>query len=199
MNSKTFKDYLLESRQSYSYRVKIAGETSAEFFKQFESELARFDLVKFSEPRRSPIMKTLPGFPDSVTNEELFVVDIEVNYPANTEQLRQIAADLGKSPNNVIVLDARFCDAEEAAASAQEKIASSGEALLNSPYETTTQDQAVAAGEYAKGYQTAALNTEKVKYEFAGKTAEPAKYTSDLPQGTMSPLSKTNPNKLAGE
>ena len=54
---KTFKDYLMESRRSYSYRVKIAGETDAEFFKQFEKELARFDVIRATEPKRAPVMK----------------------------------------------------------------------------------------------------------------------------------------------
>lgn len=193
MNTKTFKDYLIESRRSYTYRVKLAGDTDAEFFKQLEKELARFDIVKFSEPKRSPVMKTLAGFPDSVQNEELHVVDVEVNYPANAEQIKQIAVELGKNPNNVVVVDARFADTEQKEAEAAAAQAAEGKALLNSPYDNTTQEQAVAAGEYAKGYQTAAKNTERVKYEFAGKTAEPAKFTSELPLGTHSPL--TNQTK----
>jgi len=196
---KTFKEYLLESRKSYTYRVKIAGDTSDEFFKAFEKELARYDVVKVTEPKRLPIMKTLPGFPESVENQELYTLDIEVNYPANTEQIRQLAVNLGKSPNHVLVLDAKFCDAEYQAAEEMAKMVKSDTALLNSPYEGTNQEQAAAAGEYAKGYQTAAQNTEKVKYEFAGKTAEPAEFTSDLPTGNLSPLSKTNPAKLVGE
>jgi len=193
--TKTFKDYLMESRRSYSYRVKIAGETDSDFFKQFEKELARFDVIRASEPKRAPVMKTLPGFPDSVANEELHSVDIELNYPANAEQIKQILVDLGKNPNYICVIDPQFADTEVKAA--EETAKNSGnEALLNRAYEDTTQEQAVAAGEYAKSYQTAAKNTERVKYKFAGEVAKDAEFTSDLPQGRVSPLT-TAPNAKA--
>ncbi len=193
---KTFKDYLMESRRSYSYRVKIAGETDAEFFKQFEKELARFDVIRVTEPKRAPVMKTLPGFPDSVANEELHSLDIELNYPANAEQIKQILVDMGKNPNYVCVIDPQFADSEAKAAAETAKNSGS-EALLNRAYEDTTQEQAAAAGEYANGYQTAAKNTEQVKYKFAGEVAKDAEFTSDLPQGQASPLTSAPNAKVS--
>lgn len=189
MDNKTFRHYLAESARTYKYRIKLAGEVSQTFFDQFETNLARFDLIKMSEPKKTPIMAKLDGFPGTIQNQEMYIFDIELNYPANEEQIRQMAVSLGKSPDSVVIQtpkhsDANVSDAEEAAKNTIE-----GSSLLQSDYDGPTPEQKAASDEYAKGQTTAAQNSKSIEYKFAGKIAEPAKTTNDIPQGKESPLS----------
>lgn len=188
---KTLRDYLAESKRQYSYRVKIAGEASADFFKAFEKDLARFDVAKFTDPRRTPIHSTLPDF-EGITNQEMHIVDVVLNYPANSEQILQMAVSHGINQNCVNVVTTDFDESDVKDSDARQKMLDSNEALLNQPYGADTAEQKAASSDYASSYKTAASNTGSIEHKFAGPATPKAETTNDLPMGEKSPMSKIN-------
>ena len=188
---KTFKDYLMESAREYKYRVKIAGECTDEFFRKFEEALSKFSIMGFTEPKKSPIMPHLPGFPDTITNSEMYVVDVTLHYPANEEQIRQIAVKSGARADRVVVVTSMHDDSNIKCAEEKAKDAVNG-SLLNSPYPETSKEQKQASDDYASGNQTAAQNSVSIEHKFAAPTAPKAMTTNDIPMGTKSPMTKVN-------
>jgi len=189
--NKTFQDYLVESGKQYQYRFKIAGDTNSEFWDKLEKELIRFDVSQFSDPKKTPIMKKPMGF-DHLSNEEVHFVDFVLNYPANEEQIRQIAVSLGKDPDRVTVTSPDYDNNNQKAAEACADNTKEGEALLNRDYDGPSPEAKAASDNYASGHQTASVNSVKTEYKFAGETAPKAKTTNDIPQGTTSPMTKIN-------
>lgn len=184
---KTFQDYLAESGKQYKYRFKVAGDVQGEFWDKLEKELIRFDVSQFSEPKKTPVMSKPVGF-DHLSNEEVHFVDFVLNYPANEEQIRQIAAGLGKDPNRIAITTVDHDDANRDAEEARAENTTEDGALLTSDYGNATAEAKAASDEYAKGSQTASVNTIKTDYKFAGETAPKAQTTNDIPQGTKSPM-----------
>ena len=86
---KHFRDYLIESERTYSYRIKFAGDVPSEFLKSFKSKLAQFDPVKVGDVKTTPIQARTPDFP-AFSNERISTVDVEFRYPAIDAQIRQI-------------------------------------------------------------------------------------------------------------
>ena len=48
---KTFKQYLTESEQTYSYKIKIAGGCDADKLKEIENAMGKYDIIKMSDPK----------------------------------------------------------------------------------------------------------------------------------------------------
>ena len=55
---KSFAQYLVETRQTFDYRIKILGDVDAELINALEEKLQQFDVVKMTEPKKTPIQKT---------------------------------------------------------------------------------------------------------------------------------------------
>jgi len=48
---KTFVDYLTESKKTFDYRIRIAGELSSDQLKHLEDALAKYDPVSMTKPK----------------------------------------------------------------------------------------------------------------------------------------------------
>ena len=86
---KSFAQYLTETRQTFDYRIKICGDVDAKFINELEEKLQQFDVITMSEPKKTPIQKTLPDFP-GMENESMSIIDVTFNYPATPPQMIQI-------------------------------------------------------------------------------------------------------------
>lgn len=100
---KSFTDYLTESKKTYEFKVKIAGDISKEFEGNLKTAMERFSVVKLSKGKRAPITETPLDFPElknvSVTN-----FDVEVNYPTTTQVLENYISQVcGCSLSNIRV------------------------------------------------------------------------------------------------
>ena len=62
---KSFAQYLIETRQTFDYRIKILGDCEPELINALEEKLQQFDVVKMTEPKKTPIQKVLADFPDA--------------------------------------------------------------------------------------------------------------------------------------
>jgi hypothetical protein len=52
---KSFSEYLIESEQDYTFRIKVACECSDEMLDKMETALEKWELKSLSKPRRTPI------------------------------------------------------------------------------------------------------------------------------------------------
>ena len=99
---KSFAQYLVETRQTFDYRIKILGDCEPELINALEEKLQQFDVVKMTEPKKTPIQKVLADFPDA-ENDSCTFMDVTFNYPATPPQITQIAELLGINPNHIIM------------------------------------------------------------------------------------------------
>jgi len=166
---KSFAQYLVETRQTFDYRIKILGDVDAELINALEEKLQQFDVVSMTEPKSTPIQKTLPDFPEA-ENDSMTFMDVTFNYPATPPQITQMAELLGMNPNHLIIQTA---DSGEDPENAESKKAS--EYYAADPYK-----REIVGNEYSSDFTIA-----------GGKTP-PAKFNTDTPNSVDSPIMGTN-------
>lgn len=131
---KSFIEYLTESKKTYNFKIKIAGECPKDCAAKIKESLSRFDVASCSAGKRAPIQESHFDFPEQ-SNVEVTVFDICLNYPVTSVQIRAcVAESLNKSQDVIRVRNPQ----EEAEtilnhANAQK----SGKALLDSDYEAS--------------------------------------------------------------
>lgn len=129
---KSFKQHLLESKQSYEFKVKIAGEPSDDQLDRFKGSLDRFVVELFQRSTRTPIQETQIDFPEH-KNISVTTYDIILSYPATSFQIRQFASEsLGLSECCIKVRNLKEQEELELNHKYDEK---SGEALLGKDYD----------------------------------------------------------------
>jgi hypothetical protein len=106
---RSLKQYIVESVHTYNYTIKIAGEIDKNFMDLFKYNLSKFDPVKISEPKSTPIQKDPYGFPN-LSNQSVNIIKAEFRYPATEPMIQQIAQLLGYNVNMVRVVTSDFDD-----------------------------------------------------------------------------------------
>ena len=185
---KHFRDYLVESERTYSYRIKFAGDVPSEFLKPFKTKLDQFDPVKLGDVKTTPIQARTPDFP-AFANERISVMDVEFRYPAIDAQIRQIAQLLGMDPNRVLMQTPNYSDNNQ---EERTDIEDQNKDLLDdSAYPAPDSKQKALSKDYATGpYDHAVLkNAYRSDFTIAGEKTKPAETTNDLPMGQTSPMS----------
>jgi hypothetical protein len=186
---KNFQEYLAESQRTYNYRIKIVGETSADFVKMLEEKLKQFDPVKISAVKKTPIQAKPADFPGHA-NESVSAMDCEFRYPAIEPQIQQLAQLLGLDPNRIRMLTVPY---EDSMAEEKEKIEDQNKDLLtDTDYPAPDAEQKALSKDYSAPYNQHAVlkNAYKSEFTVAGGKTPPAKTTNDLPMGTSSPMTK---------
>ena len=185
---KHFRDYLVESERTYSYRIKFAGDVPSEFLKAFKARLDQFDPVKISDVKTTPIQARTPDFP-AYSNERMSTMEVEFRYPAIDAQIRQIAQLLGMDPNRVLMQTPNYSDSNE---EERDLIKDQNQELLtDTDFPAPDAKQKALSKDYATGpYDHAVLkNAYRSDFTIAGEKTKPAETTNDIPQGTTSPMS----------
>lgn len=185
---KHFRDYLIESERTYSYRIKFAGDLPDAFLKGFKAKLDQFDPVKIGDLKTTPIQARTPDFP-AFSNERMSTVDVEFRYPAIDAQIRQIAQLLGFDPNRVLMQTPNYSDNNQ-----EERIdieEQNKDLLGDTDFPKPDTKQKALSKDYATGpYDHAVLkNAYRSDFTIAGEKTKPAETTNDLPQGETSPMS----------
>lgn len=187
---RSLNEYLIESKQDYNYRIKIAGDLSDETVEQMEKAFSAFDLVNLTGPKTTPVTKHPLGF-NGLENETINILDATFNYPASTEQFVEIAKQCGVAANRIIVLNKDFDDSMNDEEENKEKSGEDG--LTGTEYPADSAEHKKANKDYGDSYQEDAIqNRAKTEYEVAGGKTPKAKTTNDLPQGDKSPFSADN-------
>jgi hypothetical protein len=188
---KTFAEYLTESKQTYDYRIKIAGDLPPGFMAGFKEKLKQFDVVSMSDSKKTPVQKSLPDFP-KFPNESMTFVDVTFNYPATPPQITQIAQLLGLDPNRIVMLDKKYADSVD-----QEVVKQDSESknlLTDTDYPAPDKQQRDLKKDYSAAPNDHAVvkNAYKSSFTVAGGKTPPAVTTDDFPMGQKSPIGGTN-------
>ena len=191
---KTLAEYLVESRQTYDYRIKFAGDVDADFLAKFKKQLEQFDVIKMSQPKTTPVKKELLDFPKFPNESETFI-DVSFNYPAIPPQIVQMVQLLGFDPNRVVMQDRKYAEKLDQERDTQEK--ESKNLLTDTNYPAPNREQQEQSADYgADPYGHAVLkNAYRSDFTVAGGKTPKAKTTNDYPMGDTSPVG-TKQNKI---
>lgn len=86
---KLFKEYLEESQNTHTYRIKIVVEPTEDRMESIERLLKRYDLISVSTPQKiSNPQKTSLEFRD-IDNENEWYVDVSIGMPLSSYILQQ--------------------------------------------------------------------------------------------------------------
>ena len=184
---KHFREYLSENERVYTYRIKIAGDTSKDFVKALEEKLQQFDVVKMSAPKTTPVQAKLADFP-AFDNESVTHMDVEFRYPAIEPQIQQIAQLLGLDPNRVRMLTVPYEDSNAKLTADVEK--QNKDLLADTDYPAPDKEQKALYKDYSAAPDDHAVlkNTYRSNFTVAGGKTPPAVTTNSLPMGDKSPM-----------
>jgi hypothetical protein len=137
---KSFKEYLTESKKTYEFKVKIAGEIPKDFATNLKTALSAFQVENIKNAKRTPIQESPIDFPN-VFFREVTVFDVELKYPCNSPMLAKIIHEhMGIDRKHVVVrtlgeeqesiINTQYMGGDEVTTSSN-----ADEALLNTPYQ----------------------------------------------------------------
>ncbi len=192
---KSLKQYIVESVHTYNYTIKIAGDVDKNFIDLFKYNLKKFDPVKISEPKSTPIQKDPYGFPN-LSNQSVTIIRAEFRYPATEPMIQQIAQLLGYQVDMVRVIGSDFDDSINSEAEGYANEMDHNPLLLHPELE-----EQPGAKEANKNYSDSYLSSiqkqaqdSKIDIPYAGKQTpdafDPFKpYLDNDPRGIKSPMS----------
>lgn len=184
---KTFAQYLTESEKTFDYRIKIVGDVTADFLKAFKEKLKKFDPVKISDVKSTPILSKPADFPE-FTNQSVNMMDVSFRYPATPPQIQQMAKLLGLDENRLAMNALSWAEGMD-----QELLGIEDQKdLLTSDYPPDSAEQKKLKKDYAavgKDKEVVKNSAADAVWTVAGGKTPPAKTTNELPQGVKSPMS----------
>jgi hypothetical protein len=83
---KSFTEYLTESKKTYAFKLKFAGDLEEGFSDKLKSAMDRFAVVKLSSGKRTPVQEVPLDFP-GLKNTNVTVFEVEVHYPTTPQVL----------------------------------------------------------------------------------------------------------------
>ena len=135
---KTFAQFLTESEKTYKFFIRVAGEVPEGFVDTMENNLNKYEVVKLSTGKRTPITERPMDFPQ-LQNMEVTHFEAEVKYPTTAHVLEQYLVANCSVPHSHLIVRGEFDPIEEQQTQKD-----------NEPYEAklTTEDM---GGESAQG------------------------------------------------
>lgn len=193
MALQSFRKYLAESIRTYHYKIKIAGQPEKNWLDMFMYNLQKFDPVKISDPKTTPIQKDPYGFPD-LQNQAITMIDVEFRYPAIEPMIKQVARMLNYDENLVRMIQANYDDGIN---SEEEMYANQ---MKDSPvltHEEMGDNGKEASKAYGEQYMPEIFKDYKAdKIKMAGPQTKPAVDSRKFPGNEKSPMTTiTRPPK----
>ena len=183
---KTFYEHLLESEQTYKYRVKVAGDCDNECLKELEKQLGKFDIISMSSAKRTPVQEDPLDFP-GVKNMEVCSFDVEIAYPASADALYEMIEKCTNQPKSQIkVVGEHFAKSWEE---------NEGSEPEEGPLLEKDQPDCPEAKQASKDYAdpSHALPEKTTRFKFAAPETPKAQTTNDLPMGDKSAMGSVKP------
>jgi hypothetical protein len=203
---KSFKQYLVENKQVYEFKIKIAGECSKDTSMQIKRALSKFHVESCSSGKSTPIQETQVDFP-GLANVGVTIFDVTTSYPATTSEVTALIAEhCSCKPGALKVRNLAEAEEEELNHANDEV---SGEALIEKEYEKENHQNLV--GEKHNMSLLKELSKNKVELtqykgvneKLLAKKAPSEKLTTvkaDKKSGSPSPFGKvTNPDPRKGK
>ena len=175
---KSLYEYVAETSQDYTYRVKVAGDLPADTLTKFKEGLGQFDLETCSTPKATPISEQVIGFP-GIENESVNIFEVTLNYPASADEIINQARLAGIDPARIVVVNEEWDDSMQEEADRQED-----PTLLETPdYPADSKDQVELSEKYSGSFKDIVQNAANTKFEIAGGKPPKAKYNTDAKAG----------------
>jgi hypothetical protein len=89
---KSYKEYLTESKETYDFKIKIAGDCPKDCSMLIKRALSKFQVENCSSGKSTPIQETQSDFPEQ-KNIGVTVFDVSTNYPATSAEVSALVAD----------------------------------------------------------------------------------------------------------
>ena len=100
---KSFSEILTESKKTYSFLIKVAGELPEGCEQQLKTCLEKFNVETISSAKKTPIQESPLDFPQ-LKNMEVYTWDLTVNYPTTRQVLENyIAANCNIPAAHIVV------------------------------------------------------------------------------------------------
>lgn len=100
---RSFKEYLAESKKTYTFRVKVAGEVSSDTEKAMEAVLSKFGVSSFKKSGKTPIQELPLDFP-RVKNKEVNIYEVTLQYPTTQYELTEyLSSELAITKECIVV------------------------------------------------------------------------------------------------
>lgn len=85
---KSYKQYLKEAKQTYDFRIKIAKGVTDEQVDKIEKHLLKYDVQKFSAPKKLMLQSEHRDFP-TMRGIEIQVIEFSTALPASAFQIQE--------------------------------------------------------------------------------------------------------------
>jgi len=200
---KAFKEYLVESKRTFDFRVRIADcDLTSDLLDKIERGLAAFDLADISKPKSQPVAHTIEFANLGAVGRQQF--EIKLNYPATPESIRAVIHNSSGIPAGQIVVRTPLEDGILAAHDA-----TTPEESLRAGVDTYKDDDNAQDHVGLKRVDNLLKELQKARSENQPQQVknvndsilakdlhrgEKAKTTTDLPQGNTSPVNTKNPD-----
>ena len=147
----TFKDYLTESKKTYSFRVKVCGDLPKDATKRIKDALAKYDPIKVGSAKRTPIQENPLDFPGK-KNMSVSIFDVDVNYPAISPAISAALSDCLGCSMDCIIVRTPAEEAETILNQAHMAVPGTGESLLTKDYENNDEGQKVVGQAHVSNF-----------------------------------------------
>jgi len=192
---KNFKEYLSESltAQKHDFRVKVAGDFTAEQETKLKTMMERFKVDSFKKVKTTPVQSLPLDFPQ-VRNCEVHIYEVTVDYPTTQFELTEyLSTGLGVNKQNLAVVRPH-----EPSEQYQTPMEERQGALLNDPeYKEagSPQFEDYYGDKYNTGFVKELNDILKLQRKARGEeipTEGAAKYNVDTPYNNNSPIQQTD-------
>jgi hypothetical protein len=190
---RSFKEYLTESKKTYDFKVKIAGEVSADNEELLKGLLEKFQVSSFKKAGKTPI-QTLPlDFP-KIKHAEVNIYEVSLDYPTTHWELHEYIANNMRIGQDQIVVRSPLEPTEEY----QIPVIKREGALLNDPdyKESPKVDSKEFYGtEYNMSFVKTLNDTIKAQRKEQAQeipTEAKVKYNTDSAENNQSPIKSTD-------
>ncbi|NDG79358.1 MAG: hypothetical protein EBX47_08000 [Synechococcaceae bacterium WB8_1B_057] len=194
---KTFTEYLIESQKRYDFKIKIAGEMTTEQENVLKTSLERFVTNSFKKAGKTPIQELPLDFPN-VKNVEVNIYEVSLDYPTTQHELTEVVSQALKKHASYVVVKRPGEPSEEYQTPAPERKG----ALLDDPNYSESPNakfEDYYGDKYNTGFVKELNDILRLQRKERGEqrpTEGDAKFNTDSPAGTQSPIKPTDYNPL---
>jgi len=91
---KTFREYLSESKKTYSFKVKLAGDLPEGFADDLKARLENRSIIQFEQMKTTPVTEVPHEFPE-LKNMEVHTFDVMTEYPLTPTEIEKEIFEMG--------------------------------------------------------------------------------------------------------
>jgi hypothetical protein len=101
---KSFEEYLTESKKTYEFKIKVAGDLKEGFADELKAAMEKFSVSSISKGKRTPIQEVPLDFP-ALKNCQVTVFDLAVHYPTTPQVLESYIGQVCScKPGHLVVV-----------------------------------------------------------------------------------------------